>query len=488
MYERGIDGRREVAVTDIEALVPENHLVRKIEKVMDYEWIYERVAPYYSAAKNVRPGTDPVVLVKMVLIQHLFGIPSLRQTHRECEVNVAYRWFLGYGLLDKIPHFATVSYAFCRRFPEELAAEIFEHILNKALNNRMVDSSMVFIDGTHIKASANKKKYQKEQVAKAARVYAKRLREEVNEERTKLGKPPVEEDDEDDNDHSDGGMTEQTISTTDPECGMYHKGEHEKQFAYEAHTVCDRHGMVLGVKVTAGNVHDSVAWDSVYEQVTRRFPEIQYVTMDAGYKQPWIAKRILEDGRIPILPYTRPHGTRREGFMPWDFSYEEANDQLLCPQGQVLRHTTTNKEGKRLYRSTPKICRDCPCRKECGANAKGQKVMYRHMWQEAMDLAEQLRKTELAKGIYAMRKQTIERVFADAKEKHAMRYTHHRGLARVTQWVTLKFAAMNLKKLAIRMWRSSRPSAFLPFGLSFASHISKKAKLCRSKASPSLTG
>ena len=63
---------------------------------MDYEWIYERVAPYYSATKNVRPGTDPVVLVKMVLIQHLFD-PSLRQTHRECEVNVAYRWFLGMG-------------------------------------------------------------------------------------------------------------------------------------------------------------------------------------------------------------------------------------------------------------------------------------------------------------------------------------------------------------------------------------------------------
>ena len=461
MYERERDGRREVAVTDIEALVPENHLVRKIEKVMDYEWIYERVAPYYSAAKNVRPGTDPVVLVKMVLLQHLFGIPSLRQTYQRACDTISYRWFLGYGLLDKLPHFATVSYAFCRRFPEELATEIFEHILNKALNNHMVDSSMVFIDGTHIKASANKKKYQKEQVAKAARVYAKRLREEVNEERMKLGKAPVEEEDEDDDSHGDGGTTEQVVSTTDPECGMYHKGEHEKQFAYEAHTVCDRHGMVLGVKVTAGNVHDSVAWDSVYEQVTSRFPEIQYVTMDAGYKQPWIAKRILEDGRLPILPYTRPHGTRREGFMPWDFSYDEKNDQLICPQGQVLRHTTTNKEGKRLYRSTPKVCRDCPCRKECGVNANGQKVIYRHIWQEALDLAEQLRKTQLAKDIYAMRKQTIERVFADAKDKHAMRYTHHRGLARVTQWVTLKFAAMNLKKLAL--YRSRHYIPFLLF-------------------------
>ena len=467
MYERERDGRREVAITDIEALVPENHLVRKIEKVMDYEWIYERVAPYYSAAKNVRPGTDPVVLVKMVLLQHLFGIPSLRQTYQRACDTISYRWFLGYGLLDKLPHFATVSYAFCRRFPEELATEIFEHILNKALNNHMVDSSMVFIDGTHIKASANKKKYQKEQVAKAARVYAKRLREEVNEERMKLGKAPVEEEDEDDDSHGDGGTTEQVVSTTDPECGMYHKGEHEKQFAYEAHTVCDRHGMVLGVKVTAGNVHDSVAWDSVYEQVTSRFPEIQYVTMDAGYKQPWIAKRILEDGRLPILPYTRPHGTRREGFMPWDFSYDEKNDQLICPQGQVLRHTTTNKEGKRLYRSTPKVCRDCPCRKECGVNANGQKVIYRHIWQEALDLAEQLRKTQLAKDIYAMRKQTIERVFADAKDKHAMRYTHHRGLARVTQWVTLKFAAMNLKKLALWHSRHTHPFSFFLFFHSF---------------------
>ena len=85
MYERETDGRREVAITDIEALVPENHLVRKIEKVMDYEWIYERVAPYYSTAKNVRPGTDPVVLIKMVLIQHLFGIARAHDAHVQGE-------------------------------------------------------------------------------------------------------------------------------------------------------------------------------------------------------------------------------------------------------------------------------------------------------------------------------------------------------------------------------------------------------------------
>ena len=76
-------------------------------------------------------------------------------------------------------------------------------------------------------------------------------------------------------------------------------------------------------------------------------------------------------------------------------------------------------------------------------------------------MAEQLRKTEQGKEIYAMRKETIERVFGDAKEKHAMRYTQHRGLPRVTPWVRLKYAAMNLKKLATWAWDSPCFSRFL---------------------------
>ena len=91
----------------------------------------------------------------------------------------------------------------------------------------------------------------------------------------------------------------------------------------------------------------------------------------------------------------------------------------------------------------------------CGANEKGQKLLTTHIWQEYLDLVEQLRRTGRGKEIYAMRKETIERVFADAKEKHAMRYTHHRGLARVTSWVRLKYAAMNLKKLAEWSWNNS---------------------------------
>ena len=191
------DARREPVITDLDALVPKDHLLRKIEKVMDYDWLYERLEPYYCH-DNGRPGTDPIVLIKMVLIQHLYGIPSLRQTYQRIQDTLSYRWFLGYSLLDEIPHFATVSYAFCKRFPEELSSEIFEHILNKALNNRMVDPNIIFIDGTHIKASANKKKFQKERVAQTAKIYSEQLRQEVNAEREKLGKKPIEDEDDDD--------------------------------------------------------------------------------------------------------------------------------------------------------------------------------------------------------------------------------------------------------------------------------------------------
>ena len=451
------DARREAIIVDLEALVPKDHLLRKIEKVMDYEWLYERLEPYYCH-DNGRPGTDPVVLIKMVLIQHLFGIPSLRQTYQRIQDTLSYRWFLGYGLLEEIPHFATVSYAFCKRFPDELTSEIFEHILNKALNNRMLDASAIFIDGTHIKASANKKKFQKAQVVKAAKVYSGQLRREVNEEREKLGKKPIEDEDDDEHRQGGGGETvEKTVSTTDPNCGMFVKGEHERQFAYEAHTACDKRGFVLGVEVTAGNVHDSVAWDKVYDDVTGKF-KVQFVTMDAGYKTPWIAKKTIEDSKIPILPYTRYTG-KKDRYKPWDkpweYTYDPANDTYICPRGGILRHTTTDREGKRTYRSTPAQCRDCPCKAKCGANEKGQKVYTTHIWQEYLDLVEQIRKTDRAKEIYAQRKETIERVFADAKEKHAMRYTHHRGLAAITRWVRLKFAAMNLKKLANWSWKNS---------------------------------
>ena len=100
---------------------------------------------------------------------------------------------------------------------------------------------------------------------------------------------------------------------------------------------------------------------------------------------------------------------------------------------------------------------------KCGADAQGKKALTTHIWLSFLDLTEVVRKTELGKRLYAQRKETIERVFADAKEKHAMGYTHHRGLAAVTRWVRLKYVAMNLKKLALRSGRAALSPRFFTF-------------------------
>ena len=93
----------------------------------------------------------------------------------------------------------------------------------------------------------------------------------------------------------------------------------------------------------------------------------------------------------------------------------------------------------------------------CTQNAKCEKTVTRHIWQDYVEMAEDARHTPEYRDIYKLRKEKIERVFADAKEKHGMRYTQYRGLAQVTNWVKLKFAAMNLKKLATWKWKASHP-------------------------------
>ena len=126
---------------------------------------------------------------------------------------------------------------------------------------------------------------------------------------------------------------------------------------------------------------------------------------------------------------------------------------------------------------------NCPSKAYCGANEKGQKLFTTHIWQEYLDIVESIRKTELGKRIYAQRKETIERVFADAKEKHAMRYTHHRGLAAVTRWVRLKYAAMNLKNWPNGVGRTP----FSPSFLFISQQLTEEPVLSLAESTGSLT-
>ncbi len=474
MYEKRSRERNQsqIHMISIEDLVPQEHLLRKIDAAIDFSFIYDEVEGMYSDFDGGRPGIDPVSLFKIVMIQYIFGIRSMRQTIKDIEVNNAYRWFIGYDIDEPIPHFSTFGKNYSRRFKDtDIFERIFSHILEEAVNCGFVDESAVFIDGTHIKASANKKKFAKEAIPERIKHYQKALDEEIEKDRAAHGKKPLKTENDDNkpaakkrNNTSKKKLArrkkeakKKTVSksTTDPECGMFHKGEHEKQFAYVANTACDKNSFVLDFVVDAGNIHDSVMFDKVYDKVIDRFPKAKEIVADAGYKTPWIAKKIIDDGRIPVMPYKRPM-TKQGFFKKYDYVYDEYYDCIICPNNEILKYSTTNRDGYREYKSDPKVCTNCPMRDRCTESKAMQKVVTRHVWENYLEQAEDYRHMPKYKKIYDKRKETIERVFADAKEKHGMRYTHYRGLMKVTAEAALRCACMNLKMLANWKWKNSR--------------------------------
>ena len=240
-------------------------------------------------------------------------------------------------------------------------------------------------------------------------------------------------------------------STTDPESGYYVKDERTKQFAYSFHAASDRNGFVLGTIVTPGNTHDSLVLEPLVKQVMEKVGKPEAIAADAAYKTPAIAKFLFENEMTPALPYTRPR-TKEGFFRKHDYVYDEHYDCYLCPAGEVLKYSTTNKEGYREYKSPKHICAVCPFLSQCKESKDHQKVVTRHIWQEYVEEADHLRHKQEIKDIYAKRKETIERVFADAKEKHGMRWTTLRELKKLSMQAMLTFAALNLKKLANWTW------------------------------------
>lgn len=193
LRKTGNEGRTQISLVSLEELVPKDHLVRKIDRALDFSFIYDLVEDLYCE-DNGRPSVDPVVLIKIALIQCLFGIRSMRQTIKEIETNVAYRWFIGYDFTQPIPHFSTLGKNYVRRFKDtNLFEEIFMRILEEAVRHGFVQSDVLFIDATHVKANANKNKYVKQVVQEQIRTYQAQLEDEINQDRQEHGKSENEQ-------------------------------------------------------------------------------------------------------------------------------------------------------------------------------------------------------------------------------------------------------------------------------------------------------
>ena len=476
-------------MVSLDGLVPKDHLLRKIDAVIDFAFIHDRVAGLYCP-DNGRPPLDPTLMFKALFIGYLFGVRSERQLVREIEVNVAYRWFLGLRLTDKVPDASTLSQNRRRRFAGTgIEQAIFDAIVEQAIEHRLIGGRVLYTDSTHLKANANKRHYELVEVEQTPAAYLAELDAAVDAERAAAGQRPLRRaqaapagssDAGPDRDGGEHGApvapSEPTSeaaaadsrqikrSTVDPDSGFMVRDQKPVGFFYLDHRTVDGvHALIVDTHVTPGNVNDATPYLERLDRARTRFDlKVGAVGLDAGYFTPWICKGIVERGLYGVMGYRRP--SHREGyFHKREYAYDAQTDSYRCPAGQIIVYRGTNRTGYREYASDPGQCRQCPQRARCTQSQNTQKLLTRHVWQPFKEQIDANRLTDLGKRLYAPRKETVERSFADAKELHGHRYARFRGLAKVQAQCLLSAACQNMKKIALLLTRRAAALLSLRF-------------------------
>ena len=471
----------ELEMVTLEQLVPKDHLLRLIDRHIAFDFIRTECESLYCP-NNGRPALDPVMLFKMLFVGYLFGVRSERRLMKEIEVNVAYRWFVGLRLTDAVPDASTFSQNRRRRFAgTDIEQRIFDGIVEQAIAHKLIGGRVLYTDSTHLKASANKRYFELVQVGQTPAAYLAELDAVVDAERAAAGQKPLRRDkgkSEDDENQAGGpsapvsgadsvpapaleaGTREIKRSTVDPDAGFMVRDQKPVGFFYLDHRTVDGvHALILDTHVTPGNVNDATPYLDRLDRTRGRFGlEVGAVGLDAGYFTPWVCKGIRERGLYGVLGYRRP--SHREGyFQKREYKYDAPTDTYQCPAGQVIVYRGTNRNGYREYASDARQCARCPQRAQCTQSKNHQKLITRHVWQGHKEQIDANRLTELGKRLYAPRKETVERSFADAKELHGHRYARFRGLAKVQAQCLLSAACQNMKKMALVLARKAKKEA-----------------------------
>ena len=445
MLKDPMPAQQQLEMVTLEMLVPKDHLLRKIEATVDFSFIRDQVAHLYCA-NNGRPALDPVVMFKLLFIGYLYGIRSERQLMREVQVNVAYRWFAGFGLVEKLPDASTFSQNRRRRFTDVSVYQgIFDEIVRQAMGHGLVGGRVLYTDSTHLKANANKNRFEVQQVERTPAAYLAELDAAVDADRAAHGKKPLPRDDDD-----SPPTAELKTSRTDPDSGyMTREGKPQGFFYLDHRTVDGRHAIITDTHVTPGNVHDSQPYLARLDRQREVFGlDVEAVGLDAGYFTPMVCQGLEQRQVLGVMGYRRPNHVPGL-FYKREYRYDAQTDTYTCPQGQVLTYRTTNRHGYREYKSDPRQCRQCPLRSQCTRSANAVKVVVRHVWEAAKEAVDARRLTDWGKRVYARRKETVERSFADAKQLHGHRYARMRGWLRVSEQCLLAAAAQNIKKIAL---------------------------------------
>ncbi|QMI85955.1 IS1182 family transposase [Carnobacteriaceae bacterium zg-84] len=431
MFYKETHPNDEIILNTLSELVPKDHLLRKIDKSIDFNFIYEITSPYYSHT-NGRNSLDPVVLFKLVFLKDIYGIKSMRETIKRVETDVAFRWFLNLPFSKPTPHYSTFSQNYIRRFQgTSVFEDIFNTIVHQAISHHLISGTALFTDSTHIKANANKNKF-RNAVIEVVQERKRDLENEINAEREAIGKKPF-------------SYTDKIISknikesTTDKESGYYHRDNKEKGFMYLDHRSVDgKHNFIVDCFITPGNVHDSVPYVSRLTHIIETFHfNVNCVALDSGYYKKDILKFLEEQKIFSVIGYRRFHRNPDHKFFRYDSSRDCFTDTRT---GEIYTYRNIDRQGYKQYRIS---------------DNSNKRILRRAIDADVYDRCRERRLSTFGKALYKRRKETIERSFADSKQNHGYRFAQYRGVAKMQQYTWLSCAAQNMKKMAILLTRDS---------------------------------
>lgn len=300
--------QHELEMVTLESLVPADHLLRKIDAAVDFEFIRAKVAHLYCA-DNGRPALDPVVMFKLLFIGYLFGVRSERQLMREVQVNVAYRWFAGFRLTDKVPDASTFSQNRRRRYTDTTVYQgIFDEIVRQAIGHGMVDGRVLYTDSTHLKASANKNKFDVVQVEQTPSAYHwmrlstrtvwRTARSRSSAMTTATGKLVARLTPSRSRSAAPTRTAATWCATTSPRASS----------TWTTRTVDAKHAIITDTHVTPASVHDSQPYLARLDRQRERFGfEVRAVGLDAGYFTPMVCHGLESRGIDGVMGYRTPN-------------------------------------------------------------------------------------------------------------------------------------------------------------------------------------
>jgi transposase len=432
-------------VGDIDQFIPEDHILKRVDRCLDLSWLQQAVKSCYCL-DNGRPSIAPEAAVRLMLAGFFQGIVHDRKLMREAQVNLAIRWFAGYGLDESLPDHSSLS-----RIRERWGAERFREIFRKTVQ-ACIDAGLVSGETVHLDSTLNRAD------VSWASIVAKHADDVIRENtEDSVGDPATDVSPQRRGRPRTRDKRPKKVSLTDPDATMAtSSGNYQLEPTYKQHTaVDDKSGILLDVAVTTGEVNEGTKLIETVERVEHiTGKQITHVTADTGYAHSANYQALEQRGADAIIPPQRESNFRKGNLSIRRFKYDGLHQRLVCPGGNVLTRSSRAKNGW-FYKSKISDCRCCPLYHCCvPSSAKVRSILIVDGY-EALLRARRRRQrgwNEQTRRLYNRHRTLVEGIHGEAKTQHGLRRAVRRGLDNVAIQVYLTAAVINLKRIAAAMY------------------------------------